>query len=67
MIEFQPAEDEWDDTEWLQVAAHHATFAFLGDADEDIYTLSDGQPIQDEYPKGEMNASSTVVCERSHR
>jgi hypothetical protein len=41
-------EDEWDEQEWLRAAAKNPAFAFLKDEEEDIYTLSDGKPLQDE-------------------
>lgn len=43
-----PISDEWDETEWLQSAAHNPAFAFLSDPEEDIYTPSDGRPFHDE-------------------
>ncbi|MCT7950787.1 Z1 domain-containing protein [Ancylothrix sp. C2] len=44
---------EWDDSEeideqeWLHAAANNPVFAFLHDAEEDIYTLADGKPFND--------------------
>lgn len=43
-----PLGDEWDETEWLQAAARNPAFAFLSDAEEDLYTLADGEPFHDE-------------------
>ena len=40
--------DEWEETEWLAAAARNPAFAFLKDAEEDIYSLSDGKPFRDE-------------------
>ena len=37
--------DEWDESEWLQAAARNSAFAFLKDAEEDIYSSSDGKPV----------------------
>ena len=34
-------EDEWDETEWLQAAAHNPAFDFLSDPEEDIYSLAE--------------------------
>ncbi len=43
-----PLSDEWDETQWLQAAARNPAFAFLNDAEEDLYTLADGKPFHDE-------------------
>jgi len=40
--------DEWDEVEWLHQAALSSAFDFLRDPEEDIYTLIDGQPYDDE-------------------
>ena len=48
IIVLYPRSDEWDETEWLQAAAHNPAFAFLSDAEEDIYSLADGEPFRDE-------------------
>lgn len=40
--------DEWDENEWLQAAARNSAFAVLHDAEEDVYSLSDGSPFRDE-------------------
>jgi len=42
-----PLSDEWNEMEWLQAAARNPAFAFLRDAEEDIYTLVDGKPFHD--------------------
>lgn len=34
-----------DEKAWCEAAAKNPSFAFLQDAEEDIYTLSDGQPV----------------------
>ena len=34
--------------EWLKAAANNPAFDFLEDPDEDIYTLDDGQPFNDQ-------------------
>ena len=39
--------DEWDEGEWLQAATLSPAFDFLGDPEEDIYTLVDGKPYDD--------------------
>ena len=59
--------DEREVTAWPQAVVHNAAFAYLSDAEEDIYTLRDGQPIQDEDSKGEAYAGSAGVCERRDR
>jgi hypothetical protein len=42
-----PLSEEWDEREWLQAAAHNPAFAFLSDAEEELYTLADGEPFHD--------------------
>jgi hypothetical protein len=48
IIVLYPRDDECDETEWLQGAARNPAFAFLMDAEEDIYSLADGEPFRDE-------------------
>ena len=67
MCELSFAADEWEETAWLQAAVHNAAFAYLADVEEDIYTLRDGRPVQDEDSKGEAYAGSAGVCERRDR
>ncbi len=43
-----PLSDELDETEWLRAAVRNPAFAFLGDSEEDIYSLADGEPFHDE-------------------
>ena len=40
-------ETEWSESEWLQAASGNASFAFLNDPAEDIYTVDDGVPFHD--------------------
>ena len=40
--------DEWGEDEWLQTATRCPAFDFLRDPEEDIYTMTDGKPYQDE-------------------
>jgi len=40
--------DEWDEKKWLQAAARNPAFGFLKDPEEDIYSLADGKPINDQ-------------------
>jgi hypothetical protein len=40
--------DELEQQEWLKMAATNPVFGFLNDPEEDIYTLEDGQPLNDE-------------------
>ena len=42
-----PLGEEWDEMEWLQAASRNPAFAFLKDAEEDLYTLADGEPFDD--------------------
>ena len=39
VIVLYPAEDEWDDMQWLQAAAQNPAFEFLHDPQEDVYSL----------------------------
>ena len=48
VIVLYPIDDEWDETEWLQAAAHNPAFDNLNDPEEDIYSLADGEPFRDE-------------------
>ena len=34
-----------DEQAWCETAAKNPSFAFLQDAEEDIYTLNDGKPV----------------------
>ena len=44
------AEEEIDiaEQEWLRAAAANPAFEFLKDPEEDIYTLADGKPFDDQ-------------------
>ena len=44
----EPENDEIDEQEWLRAAASNPSFDFLYDPDEDIYTLADGKPFNDQ-------------------
>jgi hypothetical protein len=41
-------EDELNEKTWLDAVSNNPSFAFLHDPEEDIYTLKDGQPINNE-------------------
>ena len=43
-----PEETEIGENEWLKAAASNPAFDFLKDPAEDIYTLDDGQPFNDQ-------------------
>nr|QNO44332.1 hypothetical protein JKAPHALJ_00019 [Methanosarcinales archaeon ANME-2c ERB4]QNO45776.1 hypothetical protein FJFGPLAL_00001 [Methanosarcinales archaeon ANME-2c ERB4]QNO46485.1 hypothetical protein PAACNKLE_00021 [Methanosarcinales archaeon ANME-2c ERB4] len=43
-----PEDSDISETEWLQAAAANPAFDFLKDPEEDVYTLSDGEPFYDE-------------------
>jgi hypothetical protein len=47
IVLYSPA-DEWNETEWLQGAARNPAFDFLKEAREDIYSLADGKPFDDQ-------------------
>jgi hypothetical protein len=40
-----PESEGLTENEWMQAAARNETFKFLRDAEEDIYTLDDGKPL----------------------
>ena len=40
--------EEWDEKEWLCAAARNSVFDYLSEPEEDIYSLSDGEPFRDE-------------------
>lgn len=42
-----PEDVEIDEKEWRRVAATNPAFAFLKEAEEDIYSLTDGKPFYD--------------------
>lgn len=48
VIVLYPVDDEWDELEWLAAAARNPAFADLADPAEDIYTLDDGKPFEDQ-------------------
>jgi len=48
VIVLYPADEDWDEIEWLQTAANNPAFDFLKDAAEDIYSATDGEPFRDE-------------------
>jgi hypothetical protein len=43
-----PEAEDIDENEWLKAAATNPVFAFLHDPEEDIYTLEDGKPLNNE-------------------
>ena len=40
-----PESEDLNESEWLQAASKNEAFDFLNDPDEDIYSLSDGKPL----------------------
>ncbi len=40
--------DELREEDWLYTAARNPAFAFLRDPQEDIYSLADGRPLNDQ-------------------
>ena len=40
-------EDEIDEATWLYAASQNPAFSFLAEPEEDIYTLTDGEPFND--------------------
>ncbi len=47
VIVLYAADEESNETEWLQAAANNAAFDFLKDEAEDIYSVADGVPFRD--------------------
>lgn len=48
VIVLSPVEDEIDEISWLHAASRNPAFSFLADPEEDIYSLTDGEPFRDE-------------------
>ncbi len=48
VIVLYPIPTDIDESLWLQAAASNPAFEYLQDPEEDIYTLADGRPVQDE-------------------
>jgi hypothetical protein len=48
VIVLSPMDDEIDEMLWLQAASLNPAFAFLADPEEDIYSMTDGKPFDDE-------------------
>ncbi|MGB3769102.1 MAG: hypothetical protein WA947_21305 [Phormidesmis sp.] len=48
VIIFLAEPDDIDEQEWRKAAAKNPSFAFLQDAEEDIYALYGGQPFSHE-------------------
>ena len=48
VIVLYPIAEEWDEKEWMQAAARNPVFDYLSEPEEDIYSLSDGEPFRDE-------------------
>jgi hypothetical protein len=47
VIVLYPLVEEISETEWLSAAARNPAFAYLHESSEDIYTLADGKPFDD--------------------
>ncbi len=43
-----PDDEARDEREWLATAAQNPAFNFLNDPAEDVYTLADGKPFDDQ-------------------
>ncbi len=41
-----PEAEDLSESEWLQSASKNGAFDFLNDSDEDIYSLTDGKPLE---------------------
>ena len=40
-----PESEDLNESEWLQAASKNEAFDFLNDSEEDIYSLTDGKPL----------------------
>ena len=47
VIILSPLDEEIDETSWLQTASRNSSFKFLAEPEEDIYTITDGEPFDD--------------------
>jgi hypothetical protein len=41
-----PEAEEVQESEWMKAASDNEVFDFLNDAEEDIYSLTDGKPLE---------------------
>jgi hypothetical protein len=48
VIVLYPLADSWEEAEWLRAAASNPVFADLAGPAEDIYSLADGKPFDDQ-------------------
>ncbi len=48
IVLFDSDESDISESEWLHSAKGNEVFDFLNDESEDIYTLADGKPLNDE-------------------
>jgi len=48
VIVFSTLDEEIDEISWLRTASRNPAFEFLADPEEDIYSITDGQPFDDE-------------------
>ena len=48
VIVMYPSEEARDEKEWLYAATHNPAFDYLSEPEENIYSLSDGEPFHDE-------------------
>ena len=48
VIVLYPLDADWDEAEWLRAAVGNPAFAELAGPAEDIYSLADGKPFDDQ-------------------
>jgi hypothetical protein len=48
IVLFDENADDINDLEWMKSVANNEVFDFLNDEAEDIYTLEDGKPLENE-------------------
>lgn len=47
VIVLYSSDEDWTEAEWLGAATRNPAFAYLRDSEEDIYSLTDGKPIDE--------------------
>jgi hypothetical protein len=48
IILYTENDERAEEQQWLRAVSGNPAFAFLNDPEEDVYTLNDGKPLQDE-------------------
>lgn len=56
-------EDYINEASWFDLFKSNEVFDFLKDAEEDIYTMKDGKPIQED---SQVNTANTTSCTKQY-